>query len=316
MIPFLVQVGGIALAAGLAASLIGWFFVRCSRWLSASRRADVVVVAGALPVVVCAGLAAAMIVPTALDVLGFQPDHCHAHDHGLHLCGVHGDVYPPLFVMGGALFAVLAGRVMVVAVRLWRTSVAVQRLTAFGTRVGSVVEVPSEAVLCHAAGALRPRVLLSSAVRERLGSPAIEAALAHEEAHLRRRDPLALAFLQLAGVFGVPGLGFVSAFRNAADEAADAEAAAEVGALAVADALVRMARLMRERPRTLSASTLAFGAHALEQRVVRLLSGPMATKAARGLLWSCGMAVVVLALGTFGAESIHHVVEDFLLAHH
>lgn len=266
--------------------------------------------------VVSAGLAFALVVPTALDLLGVHPDHCHAHDHGLHLCGVHGDAYAPLLLLGAVLVPLVAGCGFVTARRLWRASVDLRALQALGARSGALIEVPGEAPLCLATGVLRPRVLLSTGLRAQLGAPAVEAALAHEHAHLRRRDPAALLFLQIAATFGLPGSGLVSAFRGAAEESADAEAAAELGGVAVADALVRMARLMSEQAGAPSISALAFGAHPLEQRVLRLLEGPATPVKAHGLLLTGVILFAAIVLGTVGAEPIHHLIEDLLLARH
>lgn len=266
--------------------------------------------------VASAGLALALVVPTALDVLGVHPDHCTAHDHGLHLCGVHGDVHAPLLVLGVVLVPLVAARSLVTARRLWRASVDLRAMQALGARSGALVEVPGDAPLCVATGVLQPRVLLSAGLRARLGNVAVRAALAHEHAHLRRRDPAALVFLQIAAAFGVPGSALASAFRAAAEESADAEAAAEVGGVAVADALVRMARFMSERPGPLSMSALAFGAHPLEQRVVLLLEGPPAPVRARGLVLASVIAGASVAFGTVGAEPIHHIIEDLLFARH
>lgn len=266
--------------------------------------------------VVSASLALALVVPTAFDLLGVHPDHCHAHDHGLHLCGVHGDVHLPLLLLGSVLVPLVAGRGLVTARRLWRASADLRALQSLGARSGALIEVPGEAPLCLATGVLRPRVLLSTGLRAHLGDLAVEAALAHEHAHLRRRDPAALAFLHLASIFGLPGSGVGSAFRFAADEAADAEAAAEVGGVAVAAALVQMARFMNERPGPLPFSALAFGAHPLEQRVVLLLAGPAAPGTSFGLPLAGVIAAAAITLGMIGAEPIHHVIEDLLLARH
>ena len=316
MIAFLLQVAGVALAAGLGVSVIWPVVIRVAKRFTAARSADSLVVAGALPIVVSAGLAVALILPTALDALGVFPDHCHAHAHGLHLCGVHGGVHAPLLALGALLLGLFVVRGLVLATRLRRAHTDVRALQALGVRTGKLVEVPGESPLCHATGVLRPRVLLAAGLRARLGAPAVQAALAHEHAHLRRRDPAALVFLQLASLFALPGSGIVAAFRGAADEAADGEAAFEVGAVAVTDALVRMARLLGERSAPLSTSALAFGAHALELRVVRLLAAPAAPAKARGLALAGGIALAGLLLAALGAEPIHHVVEDLLHTHH
>lgn len=266
--------------------------------------------------VVSGGLALALVVPTALDVLGVHPDHCQAHDHGLHLCGVHGDVYAPLLVLGLLLVPLVAGRSLVTATRTWRATVDLLALQALGVRNGALIEVPGDAPLCLATGVLRPRVLLSAGLRLHLGDLGVQAALAHERAHLRRRDPAALVLIQVAAAFGIPGSGLASAFRAAAEEAADAEAAAEVGGVAVAAALVRMARFVSGRPGPLSSSALTFGAHPLEQRVVLLLEGPPTPAKARGLVLAGLVAVAILAVGMVSAERFHHVIEDLLLAGH
>ncbi len=266
--------------------------------------------------VVSGGLALALVVPTALDVLFILPDHCHAHDHGLHLCGVHGDVHAPLLLLGAGLVPLVAGRSLVTAWRLWRGAVDLRALEALGTRSGALVEVPGDAPLCLATGVLRPRVLLSTGLRAYLGNRAVEAALAHEHAHLRRRDPAALVFLEIAAAFGLPGSRVGAAFRAAAEEAADAEAAAQVGGVAVAESLVRMARFISERPGPLPISALALGAHPLERRVALLLAGPSAPGRPLGLVATGVIAVAAITLATIGAEPIHHVIEDLLLTGH
>lgn len=316
MIPFLVQVAGVVLAAGLCVSMTWPLVVRLSSGLSAVRLADSLVVAGVLPMLVAVGLAVALVVPTALDLSGVHPDHCHAHDHGLHLCGVHGDVHSPLMALGVVLLTIASVRGVALGTRLWRASSDIATLGSMGTRRGALVEVPGEVALCHATGVIRPRVLLSAGLRVRLGVPAIDAALAHEYAHLRRRDPAVLVLLQFASIFGLPTLGLTTAFRAAADEAADAEAAAEVGAITVAEALVRLARIVNERSAPPSPVALAFGAHPLERRVELLLGGPLSPEKARGLSLSVAVAIAVLLLGAIGAEPIHHLVEDLLLSRH
>ena len=316
MITFAVQVAGVALAAGLVASALLPLVGPLIRRLAAGRRADAQVVAGALPMAVAAGLAVALVVPTALDLFGVEPDHCVAHAHGLHLCGVHGGVHLPLLVLGAMTLAVALVRGADLAAGLLRASADVRALEALGVQAGPLVEVPGDAPLCHATGVLRPRILLSAGLRGRLGATAVRAALAHEHAHLRRRDPAALVFLQAASIFALPGLSQVSAFRASAEEAADAEAAAEVGALTVADALVRLARLVRDGHARPPTAALAFVAHPLEHRVHLLLSGPVAPGTARGLVLALATGLVSILLGAVGAEPIHHLVEDVLLGGH
>lgn len=312
----MVQVAGVALAAGLLASALSPLVVPLLRRLAAGRRADALVVVGALPMAIAAGVAVALVAPTALDLLGVHPDHCYAHEHGLHLCGVHGGLHLPLLALGLLSLAVFTARGAGVAIGLLRASADVRALERLGVQVGALVEVPGDAPLCHATGVFRPRILLSTGLRARLGGPAVQAALAHERAHLQRRDPAALVLLQVASVFALPRRSLLPAFRASAEEAADAEAAAEVGALSVADALVRLARLVHERPAPPQRLALAFAAQALEHRVHLLLSGPVAPGRAWGLALALACGLGSMAVGAVGAEPIHHLVEDLLLAGH
>src|SRR5690606_16635337 len=110
------------------------------------------------------------------------------------------------------------------------------------------------------------RGLLSDRHREHL-APVI----AHERAHLRRRDPLRRLVAALALAFHVPGLASVLERRlgRAHEMAADAEAATEVGSRQrVARALVRLTRARRRAPDV----ALGFGSSSdVEARVACLL---------------------------------------------
>lgn len=100
-----------------------------------------------------------------------------------------------------------------------------------------VLDEPRPAAFC--AGLLRPRVFISNAALELLDPVALEAVLAHELQHARRRDPLRLAAGRVIAraLFFVPGLRELARRQRAlaelgADEVAGGEGGANRPALA------------------------------------------------------------------------------------
>ncbi len=117
---------------------------------------------------------------------------------------------------------------------------AARRAGLEATRLRVVAGLPNPA---FTSGWWRPRVYVARDLPERLAPDELEAVLAHEAEHVRRRDPLRLFVLRsLAQVlFWLPALGRLVA--DLADEweiAAD-DAAARTHALPLASAILRMA---------------------------------------------------------------------------
>ena len=150
-----------------------------------------------------------------------------------------------------------------------------------------------------------------------LPSDELAAALAHEEAHLRRQDPAARLWLAVASLVTWPHVAsfFQRRFHQATEQACDAEAATAVGNPSlVAMALVNSAGLLKhaDEPSTLVA---AFGESPLEHRVHLLLQESTPRVApARALFVSLLPAAVSLGIGLSQSEHVHHAVETLL--HH
>jgi Zn-dependent protease with chaperone function len=93
------------------------------------------------------------------------------------------------------------------------------------------------------AGLLRPRVFLSAAGRERLSDTELRAVLAHEDHHVRRRDPLRLfaARILADALFFVPALSRLERrYAELAELAADEAAVRAAGSSALASALLKL----------------------------------------------------------------------------
>lgn len=292
------------------------------RHLAPAHRADAHAVLGALPALATLALVAAAALPPVLAALGLARDHCLSHVHHLHLCLVHAaGLRPGLAAVGALALAVFLFRTASLLSRVGALRAHVAALAALGTpREGAafpVVCVPGPACLCHATGLRRRRILLSAQLEQALPPPALSSALAHEECHLHRRDPLVGLLLAAAGLFAPPLLArlFLDGFRRAAEEACDAEAARAVGdGAVVAAALVQVAALQRRTHPALG-DAVAFGELALERRVQLLLEGPgPAGGRGQALRLTLVLSSAAMLLSLAQSSFLHHAVETLL--HH
>jgi Zn-dependent protease with chaperone function len=160
-------------------------------------------------------------------------------------------------------------------------------------------------------GLLAPRILVARAIAHQLTAPELVAVLAHEAAHLRRRDPLRVFLLRFLArtLFWLPVLERLSdAFLAetevlADDHAARATTASETGrdgSLVLASALVSLAAAYGPHPVAEPAIGIhAVGAPGLFARRVRRLAGeavPVRVGIAPSSVLSAFVALVVVWL--------------------
>lgn len=309
MTVFALQVLGIAGMVALAVVAMLPLGLRLGTRLSPAPRADLSFLLGLLPATLGGATLLSLTLPSGLVALGLVEDHCLDHGHGPHLCAVHGStVVPALLALGAVFGGTLLVRGVALVRRRWWAGLALARLQRLSHPLQpGVFVVPTDLPLCHAAGVLRPRVLIS----DRIDPTVLPVALAHEHSHLERRDTLQLLLLDL-GALVLPGALAArvhSAFEQAADEVCDDVAAARFGPLAVAEALIRVAR------GPVLSGAMALAARGLERRVRRLLDGP--SRPGRSLALGLGAAALVLLAGgaTLGADALHHAVEHLLHPH-
>ncbi len=230
--------------------------------------------------------------------------HCaHSMPGWLHLCPVHpgnaaGLVLPALLVVA----ALLPRRV-----RAWVAWLREPR--GQGADEPVVMDLPLRTALV--VGWLRPSVVVDRVLWEALDAPGRQAVLAHERAHLTRRDPLVLAVL-LALVSLTPrplGRALVRSWLDRAELMADALAAREVGPLVLAETLLRCARL-GARPASFAP---AWTGGSLERRVEQLV-GPGGGSSDTADLGLVDVGVVGLLTGSalLALPWLHHQVEHLL----
>jgi beta-lactamase regulating signal transducer with metallopeptidase domain len=210
-------------------------------------------------------------------------------------------------VAGGFVLRLLGGHM--VLSHLWRRAHpapawagAVFRRLAAATCPRAELRVSARPVGPVCFGILRPRVLIPAGILAAGDGPAFRAVLAHELAHLCRRDPLAgwLLGLARAAYFVCPWLAGVRREVRIAQEClADAEAAEQApGPADYADLLIRMAR---SRPAPLGAAGARGPSSELYRRVIMLLrtSGGVERRCPRR--WALGIGGGLTALAILAA---------------
>jgi hypothetical protein len=315
LLVFVWTLGGVGAIVAFATSLLT-LAVPWSDTVAPARRADAAWMMGAAPAVTSGLVMLATAVPGLRALTRASADHCAGHAHHAHLCWEHGpSTLHAVALFGGLWWAALvisAAQWMYDAVRSAQLALALESIGAPvpGRDLG-VVRVPTSTPLCHAVGLLRPRVLISDRVWDALPDDERGAVIAHELAHLRRRDPAAASGLALLSLAAWPGAAqrWRDRWRAAAEEAADADGADATDPTTLAAALVRVARL-----HLADAPGLAATPHALDARVARLLDGPAPAARSRLVQHMAVVAAVAVALALGAADPVHDVVEDAVSA--
>jgi len=181
-----------------------------------------------------------------------------------------------------------------------------------------IYRLPSRDPACFTVGLVRPAVFLSSGLLEALTPRECEAVLAHESAHVRRRDGLMGALLStFYTIFPLPGSRILlTDWERAVERACDAEAARRLGnPCDVAAALVRVARLaIQFRPSVPGVPGFAASGDDIPGRVEALLSMPSTGEAAEDSPLILPAVLFLLSAGVVSATGfwVRHAVDLFV----
>lgn len=317
----LLECAAIAVVLSAVASVFALALASMGAGRSPSARADIAFVAALVPALVVIIAIVAGVFPTIFVAFGLSgADHCPQHLHHPHLCLVHfGGLRPAAAVLGAFTLAVFIVRAVALTARHVRTAASIAHLERLGTTAMTgafpLVELPGGPRVCHAVGAFRRRVLVSQSLVERLTAGAWSAVRAHEEEHLRRRDPLAMIIVEAALLFVPPFLSSAlgRAFRRAAEAACDAAAAREVGdGVTVAEGLLEAARLVGPTEADYLGAPAATDL-SLEERVRDLLEHqPSAARKSFGFVAVGLLTLGFCALGFVHDDALHHALETLL----
>lgn len=267
-------------------------------------------------------LAAPLLIGLALTVVAFLPSqlassfdrahHCTSHGGHPHLCIVHPpDGATPLgwWALAGvaAIFAVRASRLVPAVLRGRRLAAA---MAARGDEPAPWHRIASDEPVCAAVGWWRPFIVVSDGFLSGVGVDRAGAAIAHEQAHVRRRDALwnlAARFVALVLPSSV-GTRALAALDLATERACDEEAALAVrDRLLVADAILGAHRLALRPP---SIVAPGFAPTQWSRRVEALLAAPAAPPT--GLRrWDVRASLALIATVAL-ASPVHHAAETAL----
>jgi Zn-dependent protease with chaperone function len=259
----------------------------------------------ALPALLGATLGLAAVLPGDPHLDHLLGCHCATSMPGwLHLCPLHPTTDPFVLVPTAlVLVALLPGRVRAL-LELVREPVG----TGSGA-VPTLVDLPSPMAVL--AGSLRPSLLVDRRWWRMLGPAHREAVLAHERAHLDRRDPLVLTALRLLTSVAPRPLAhrLLRQWLDHAEHRADAAASSAVDPLVLAEALVACARV-----RSSVRLQLGWTSGRLDSRVRALVALTPGAHPPRPDARFVDLAVVVVAIAALAATIpwLHHQVEHLL----
>ncbi len=170
------------------------------------------------------------------------------------------------------------------------------------------------------AGLFHPRVIVSPSMRHILTADELDVAISHEQGHSFARDNLKRFFISVApGVFPFTHAftALDTAWRTLAEWAADdfAVQGSPTRALALAAALVRVARLRTGVPLASLSASLLSDTSQLANRVNRLIEGRNSYAAPPALLLGTlgAIPLAAIALGSSAFPTIYQLLES--LAH-
>ncbi|MBK9072563.1 MAG: M48 family metalloprotease [Myxococcales bacterium] len=282
--------------------------------LTPAANARVLFGAAVLPLLVSVAAMIAALAPS----FGLVADHCepvgttHAHPH---ICTAHHVSEAPALAVA-LLAGTLALRLGLRLARLVRGAyvarVARRNLLAsarYEATLGAHV-LPLAAPQAFVIGVGHPLIFVTEGLLADPHRKHSMAALAHERAHIRRRDLLRRALAGMALAFHLPGLAswLEQQVSRAHELAADAEAAADVGSrVDVAAALVAMTRAQLVP----LGVAMSFGVGDVEARVHALLDAQPRFDRPRPAALLVGLLGLVLLLG-LTADAVHHGVEMVL----
>jgi Zn-dependent protease with chaperone function len=181
---------------------------------------------------------------------------------------------------------------------------------------GTVAVLDTAYPVAAVAGVFHPRLLLSARVLRECTPDEIDTIVAHERAHMRRRDNLARALLRaLPDRWLAPRVNddIERAWTRAAEEAADGEAAGRAGAprAALAATLIRVAGMADEAPPAWMPQLAFYQGTDLEYRVRTLLAAPRldSARVVVGEAAAFALAVSLLVVAFASTAFLHRVME-------
>lgn len=307
---------GFALLTALLSLALWPFVLRGLRGRHPLVRARAVFAFALAPVAVPLVLLALCLAPGIATWLGLHEDHCLHHAEHAHLCIVH-----PTLALSAPLAAVLALACVVVVAAVTRGARRLARsqreLVVLPARPGDAFApdvrlVRSARPFSVTFGLWRPQIWLSTALADALPPRQLDAVLAHERSHARRRDALRRLLACVGALAHWPSLrrALQAELALASEQTCDEAAARQIGdRLEVAETILAVERLLSCARAPEHVALASFAGSAVEARVRSLLAGAP-PEPARGSLW--WLAPAAIATAVVLVDPLHHATEHVL----
>jgi beta-lactamase regulating signal transducer with metallopeptidase domain len=285
--------------------------------LSPKLRSNVLLVWLLAPVLIGGMLSLLSFMPSLISMFGFVADHCNVHDGHLHLCLIH----PPLPIDSTIFQFFLVTLIGISVVFIGIPVFDVLRAHKF-QRTLMMASLPHDTHPVHvvdwdmplalSAGVRCMKIFISSQLVQALSPKQLEIVIAHEQAHLSRRDPLrhfvahAFSFAHIPCLRKVLLMDFDLATEQACDELA---AAQTDGRLHVADTILAVERMFNMR--RLPSMVMSISGSNITARVESLVAPPSVCEpVSKGYLSLLGIGILLAMLAIM--DDLHHFTESIL----
>lgn len=285
--------------------------------LPPGRRANVLRWMCAAPLFGAGILTSLCLLPSVLGAIWPQFDHCLTHHGHVHICFIH----PPASIgnlsawgLTGLFWGVLAAGIVAMGRRAIAAARSLHQLwpsARYEPAVGAHL-ITSSLPFSVVVGLLRQKILLSTALAERLSKSLLRIVLAHEAAHVRRHDSLWQLIASLLSVAHLPPLRrqLLADLALASERACDEDAAAAIGdRLSVARAILVVERMLADRSPLLPFAP-GFGGSDVPARVEALLEPSRPTR--DWLVGTVGVALILCLVALAPSGALHHWTETLL----
>lgn len=273
-----------AMLAAIVVSLIYLIFANRIERLTASQQANYLFILASAPALFGIILIFIAFFPSLLTLLGLMHDHCQTHGgYHLHLCLSHTPVlstnnYVNFISLVISVF--LAYRLLKVGISLFKIHALIKILHLGQPHytADKVCLVQSNKPFAFVAGLLKPVIYISDQLKQNLRDSQFQALLAHERAHLYRKDHWRIFLANHCSLFLWPSLRnhLLDRLELSSEYSCDSIAAATINnPIEVAETLLQVYKLQQHiaNNKIPAISLNQFLSSNVEKRITALLTG-------------------------------------------
>ncbi len=307
---------GFSLLVAVVSAVIYPFVQTKLQALAPARRANTLLLWSLAPTLVGVVFTLLSFVPSFLSLMGIVQDDCTVHDAHFHLCLIHPPL--PLDSMMSWVLVAFLGIFFVVATFFFMLGLVralkfrkILMLTSYQHARFDVRVVESKKPLAIAVGFYHMRVFISDYLLQSLSPRQLDVVLAHEQAHLNRKDALWHLVGYVFSFAHMPWLRtrLLSDMNLASEQACDEVAASKTGdRLYVANTIVFLERLFSKQQ--VPAHAFSIMGSNIQQRVESLLRAPVVHHPSYTFYMTTIISLLIFSLTS--VSEFHHQIEHIL----